>query len=67
MADYEGKVEFVNALTGDASGQKLAARFTFQYIPTSFFIEPGGTVADSYTGPMTEADLRTQLDALVAE
>lgn len=64
---YEGKVEFVNAITGDPSGQQLASRFSFQYIPTSVFIDSRGKVVDSYTGPLTEAEMRERLDALAAE
>lgn len=64
--DYEGDVVFVNAITEDPSGQELAAQFSFQYIPTSFFISPGGEgVVDSYTGAMDEAQMRAYLDALV--
>jgi thioredoxin-like negative regulator of GroEL len=64
---YEGKVVFVNAITDDASGQELSSRFSFQYIPTSFFIRADGTVADSFTGVLTEADMRAQLDKLIAQ
>jgi len=64
---YAGKLEFVNAITGDPSGQQLASQFSFQYIPTSFFINAKGEVVDSFTGPLTEADMRSRLDSLVAE
>lgn len=67
MPTYEGKVEFVNAITGDPSGQELASQFSFQYIPTSFFIDTNGEVVDSYTGTLTEADMRHRLDKLVTE
>ncbi len=55
---------FVNAITADPSGQELASTFQFQYIPTSFFIDTSGAVADSFTGSMSEADMRGRLDAL---
>jgi len=58
---------FVNAITDDPSAQKLASKFRFQYIPTSFFVNADGTIADSYTGPLTEADMRARLDKLVAQ
>lgn len=64
---YAGKVEFVNAITGDPSGQQLSSQFSFQYIPTSFFINSQGEVVDSYTGPLTKADMRDRLDKLVAK
>lgn len=54
----------MNAITGDASGQQLASKFSFQYIPTSFFITSDGKVAGSFTGSMSEADMRARLDAL---
>jgi thioredoxin-like negative regulator of GroEL len=67
MPDYEGKVVFVNAVTDDPSGQNLASDFSFQYIPTSFFLSPGGeSVVDGFTGPMDETDMRGFLDALIA-
>ncbi|MCL5887821.1 MAG: thioredoxin family protein [Actinobacteria bacterium] len=66
MPGYEGDVVFVNAITDDPSAQQLAAQFSFQYIPTSFFISPGGTeVVDSFTGAMEDAQMRGYLDALV--
>ena len=58
---------FVNAITDDASAQQLASRFSFQYIPTSFFVTPEGAVSDSYTGPLSESEMRARLDKLVAE
>jgi len=67
MPGYEDKVVFVNAISDDPSGQQLASRFQFQYIPTSFFITPDGKVADSFTGAMSEADMKTRLDKLIAQ
>jgi len=67
MPEYEGKVEFVNAISDDEPAKRLAAKFQFQYIPSSFFLRPDGKVADSFTGSMSEADLRAYLDALIAQ
>lgn len=67
MPEYEGKVVFVNAISDDPSGQRLASRFQFQYIPTSFFIDPDGAVVDSFTGAMSEAEMKSRLDRLVAQ
>lgn len=64
MPDYESRVVFVNAITDDASAQRLASRFRFQYIPTSFFVSPDGEVQASYTGSMDAVRLREHLDAL---
>ena len=65
LPDYEGEVVFVNVITDDPSGQQLAAKFSFQYIPTSFFLAPGGeSVVDSFTGAMGAAEMRAYLDAL---
>ncbi|MEL7667015.1 MAG: thioredoxin domain-containing protein [Actinomycetota bacterium] len=65
LPDYEGEVVFVNAITDDPSDQQLASQFSFQYIPTSFFISAGGeSVVDSYTGALDAAAMRTYLDAL---
>jgi thiol-disulfide isomerase/thioredoxin len=67
MPDYENEVVFVNAITDDASGRDLASRFSFQLIPTSFFLSPGGTeVVDTFTGAMDDVLMREYLDALVA-
>ena len=65
IPDYEGEVVFVNVITDDPSGQQLADRFSFQYIPTSFFLGADGTIIDSFTGAIDEADMRARLDALV--
>lgn len=67
MPEYDGEVVFVNAITDDPSGQQLASNFSFQYIPTSFFLAPDGTQVDTYTGAMDAASMRGYLDALVAQ
>lgn len=67
LPDYAGKVTFVNAISDDPSAQQLSAKFSFQYIPTSFFLKPDGTVVDSFTGEMDEATMRGYLDALLSE
>lgn len=63
---YEGRVVFVNAVTDDASAQELAAKFKFQYIPTSFFITADGAVSDSFTGVLSDLEMKARLDALTA-
>jgi thioredoxin-like negative regulator of GroEL len=57
----------VNAITDEASAQQLAARFQFQYIPTSFFIDAKGEVVDSFTGAMDEPAMRAYLDRLATQ
>lgn len=67
MPEYGDKIVFVNAITDDASAGQLASRFSFQYIPTSFFVASDGTVVDSFTGSMSETDMRGRLDNLIAK
>ncbi len=67
MPEYQDKVVFVNAITDDASAQQLASKFSFQYIPTSFFVTSDGAVSESYTGPLSDSEMRDRLDKLVAE
>jgi thioredoxin-like negative regulator of GroEL len=67
MPAYKDKVTFVNAITGDATGDQLASQFSFQYIPTSFFLTADGKVVDSHTGPLTAAEMRARIDRLVAQ
>ncbi|MCL4078122.1 thioredoxin family protein [Coriobacteriia bacterium Es71-Z0120] len=68
VPEYRDRIAFVNAITDDSSGAQLANRFAFQYIPTSFFLSPGATsVIDSYTGTMSESEMRARLDALLAK
>lgn len=67
VPEYTGKVTFVNAITDDPSGQRLASGFSFEYIPTSIFLAPDGTVTDSYTGVLSADEMRARLDALVAK
>ncbi|MHB8869498.1 MAG: thioredoxin family protein [Thermoleophilia bacterium] len=64
---YQGKVEFVNAITDDASGQQLAAGFNFQYIPTAFFFDAQGALIGSYTGVLSVDELRARLDGMVTQ
>ncbi len=67
MPTYGDRIVFVNAITDDASAQRLASTFSFQYIPTSYFVTRDGAVSQPFTGPLTEAQMRAQLDRLVAE
>ncbi|GAB4285776.1 MAG: hypothetical protein Kow0067_08960 [Coriobacteriia bacterium] len=67
VPEYEDRVAFVDAVTDEPDGQRLASRFDFQFIPTSFFISAEGDVVDSHTGVMTAAEMRARLDALLAE
>ncbi|NTU70787.1 MAG: thioredoxin family protein [Coriobacteriia bacterium] len=67
LPEYADRVVFVNAISDDASARQLAARFQFQYIPTSFFIAPGGDVVDSFTGALSEEELRTRIESLIAQ
>lgn len=64
LPEYEDRIVFVNAITDDPSAQRLAQRFEFQYIPTSFFLAPDGTVSNSFTGAMSEEQMRGYLDRL---
>ena len=57
----------MNAITGDPTGEQLASQFSFQYIPSSFFLTADGEVLDSYTGPLTASEMRARLDRLVAQ
>jgi thioredoxin-like negative regulator of GroEL len=66
MPAYADKVTFVNAISDDPGSQQLASKFKFQYIPTSFFIDGNGKVVDSFTGAMSEAEMKARLDKLTA-
>lgn len=65
LPDYEGRVVYIKAEVDEPFSQQLASRFSFQYIPTSFFLAPDGSVIDSYTGKLNEEQMRIYLDALV--
>jgi thioredoxin-like negative regulator of GroEL len=63
---YRDRIVFVNAITDDASAQRLASRFAFEYIPTSFFLRPDGSVESSFTGVLSDAEMKARLDELAA-
>ncbi|MBE0475658.1 MAG: thioredoxin family protein [Coriobacteriia bacterium] len=65
VPEYEGRVTFVDAITDEPGARELAARFPFQYIPTSFFIDADRRVVDSYTGVLSADEMRSRLDDLV--
>ena len=67
VPEYADTVTFVNAITDSPSSQELAARFSFEYIPTSFFVLPNGTVVDAYTGVLSAEEMRIRLDGLGAK
>ena len=66
MPEYEGQVVFVDAVTTDPAADAVLERYPTQYIPTSVFVGADGEVAETLVGPLTEAELRTRLDALAA-
>lgn len=57
----------MNAITDDSAAQQLASKFSFQYIPTSFFVAADGKVVESFTGVISESDMRARLDKLAAQ
>lgn len=65
--DYADSITFVDVTTSDPRSRPLFTEFSFQYIPTLFFLAPDGSVLDQHTGPLSEADLRTRLDALAED
>lgn len=67
MPEYADDAIYLKALVDEPSGQQLASRFSFQYIPASFFVTPDGAIVDSFVGVMEEAQMRAYLDALVAK
>jgi len=66
VPEYEGRVSFVDALTDETSGAELASSFSFQFIPTSYFLLSDGTVQATYTGVLDAEAMRAQLDSLLA-
>jgi thioredoxin-like negative regulator of GroEL len=66
LPEYDGEVEFIDALNGLQGSEELAGRFEANYIPTSVFVDANGEVADFVIGPIEAPDLREELDALAA-
>jgi thiol-disulfide isomerase/thioredoxin len=64
---YAGKVVFVNALSDDPGSQQLMSELKFQYIPTSFFIDGSGKVVGSFTGVLSDGEMKARLDKLAAQ
>lgn len=66
LPEYADEVIYLHVMTDEPSGQALAREFSFQFVPTSYFIGSDGEVVDSYTGKLDAAGVRTYLDALLA-
>ena len=66
LPEYDGEVEFIDALNGVPGAEALAQRFEANFIPTSVFVDANGEVADFVVGPIEAPELRAKLDALVA-
>lgn len=64
MPGYAGRVAFVDAVTTEASAEAVLERYPTEYIPTSVFVGDDGVVVETVVGPLSEAELRTRLDAL---
>lgn len=65
LPGYADTITFVDVYTDDPAAQPLLSRFAFQYIPTSFFLAPDGTVVDQHTGVLNDDEMRGRLDALL--
>ncbi|MBS3956378.1 MAG: thioredoxin family protein [Clostridiales bacterium] len=59
------EVTYVEARTDDPRTSPLYTRFSFQFVPTLFFLSPGGEVLSQHSGVVAPDVLRSQLDALV--
>ncbi|MDP3631481.1 MAG: thioredoxin family protein [Actinomycetota bacterium] len=67
LPDYADEVIYLHVMTDEPAGQELAKRFSFQFVPTSYFIRADGEILDSYTGKLDAAGVRQYLDALLAD
>ncbi|MFU8891543.1 MAG: thioredoxin domain-containing protein [Anaerosomatales bacterium] len=65
LPDYSDTITFVDVYTDDPRARPLLSRFSFQYIPTSFFLAPDGAVVDQHTGVLDDDGMRDRLDALL--
>lgn len=65
MPEYEGRVVFIDAVTDDPAAAAVLERYPTQYIPTSVFVDDTGEVVDTVIGPLSDAQLRGRLDALI--
>ena len=65
MPRYKGKIAFVDALTTNPEAAPVLRRYSAQYIPTSIFVDGDGEVAETFVGPLTEAQTRERLDSLL--
>lgn len=66
MPEYEGSVAFVDAVLTDDRAKPVLLRYPITSIPTSIFVDSNGEVTETYIGPLSAAELRTRLDALLA-
>lgn len=64
--EYAGRVEFVAVDVYDPAELSLCDYFQVRVIPTSFFIDAGGTVVNAYEGLIDASRMRGLLDGLVA-
>lgn len=63
--EYEGRVEFkLYNVEKDAEGAEIAQRYGAQFVPTFVFVNADGGLSDQAVGELTEARLRSSLDAL---
>ena len=66
MPEYEGRIVFVDAVTSDPGSGAVTDRYAVRVIPTSVFIGADGEVAETVVGAFDAAEMRAQLDALLA-
>jgi len=66
LADkYEGDVEIRRMnVEKDEEAARLASSFRVQYVPTFVFVNADGSTSDTVVGEVSEATLRSALDAL---
>jgi thioredoxin 1 len=63
--EYRGIVEIRQLdVESDSAAAALASGFRVQYVPTFVFVNADGTTSDTIVGEVSEAKLRSALDAL---
>jgi thioredoxin-like negative regulator of GroEL len=65
-AEYWGRVDFVYIDREDRANAKVVQAYGVRYQPVFLFIEPDGTIIESWAGAPAEAQLRQALDDYLA-
>lgn len=62
--EFKGKVAFINIDVNDPAEEALLKKYSIEYIPTTYFLDPQGQTIFNFVGVIEEDKMRESLNFL---